>query len=124
MQQPQILAYGAEGNLAAMLQELAQLQRLWLRSVAHLRTCRNLLRSARPGALLLRLGRDVERELALLAQVHDDFPETASIVLGDADNPALAGLAWDLGAHHVHFPPAPLPLLRDVILTIFADRSA
>jgi DNA-binding NtrC family response regulator len=121
MQQPQILAYGIEDRLAATLEELAQAQRLWLRPVTHLRACRSLLRTARPAVLVLRLGRDVERELALLAQVHDDFPDTCSIVVGDADNPVLAGLAWDLGAHYVLFPPVPVETLPNIVLRIVSE---
>jgi DNA-binding NarL/FixJ family response regulator len=115
MQQPQIIAYGVEGRLAEQLQEWAQTQRCWAREVQHLQACRNLLRTAAPAVLVLRLGRDVERELALLAQAHELFPATATIVLGDSDNSALAALAWDLGAHYVLFPPTPAETLPSIL---------
>ena len=124
MQQPQILVYGVEGRPAEQLQELARAQRLWLREVSHLQACRNLLRTARPAVLVVRLGRDVERELALVAQVHELFPETATVVLGDADNPPLAGLAWDLGASYVLFPPAPAEMLPGIVLQLLAEAPA
>jgi DNA-binding NarL/FixJ family response regulator len=124
MQQPQVLAYGVEGRLAEQLQGLAESRRLWLREVRHLQACRNLLRSARPAVLVLRLGRDVERELSLLAQVQEYFPETATIVVGDADNPPLAGLAWDLGAHYVLFPPLPVETLPDIVVKVLAEVDA
>jgi hypothetical protein len=124
MQQPQILVYGMEGRLMEQLQELAQAQRLWLREVQHLAACRNLLRTARPAVLVLRLGRDVERELALVAWVHDLFPETLIVVVGDADNPPLAGLAWDLGAHYLLFPPTLAEMLPDIVMKMLAETEA
>jgi hypothetical protein len=43
------------------------------------------------------------------------FPETATIVVCDADNPAVVGLAWDLGAKFVLHPPQIRELLPDVV---------
>ena len=122
MQQPQVLVYGVEGRLAEQLSELARSQRFWLREVKHLAACRNQLRGARPAVLVLRLGRDVERELALVAQVHELFPDTATVVLGDADNPPLAGLVWELGAHYVLFPPLPAETLPEIVRKMLAEE--
>lgn len=124
MQQPQLLIYGIEGRLADSLEELAESNRFWLRRVNHLKSCRNLLRSARPGVLVLHIGRDVEKELALLAQVREDFPETAVIVVGDTDNPPLAALAWDLGAHYVLFPAGPFESLAALVIKLLAQEEA
>jgi DNA-binding NarL/FixJ family response regulator len=120
VQQPQLLAYGVEGRLAEQLQELASTQRVWLREIRHLQACRNLLAAARPAVLVVRLGRDVERELSLVGDVHELFPDTAVIVVGDVDNPSLAGLAWDLGAHFVLFPPTPFETLPGIIMQMLA----
>ena len=121
MQQPQFLTYGVEGRTGERLAELATAHRLWLREVRQLSACRNLLRAGNPGILVLRLGRDLEGELSLLAEVGQLFPETATIVVGDTDNPPLAGLAWDLGAHYVLFPPTPIEVLPDVVRRCLAD---
>src|SRR4051812_35074749 len=98
MQQAQIIAYGLDGRLAALLQETAQSQGLWLREVQHARTCRNLLRQGGPAVLVLMLGRDLLPELTIMHEVAQASPDTAVIALGDADHPSLAALAWDLGA--------------------------
>ena len=98
MQQTQVLTFGLHGVLAERLRELAQAQRFRLRETSQLPACRNLLQSAAPSVLVLMLGRDLERELALLEQVHACVPTTATIVVGEADHPALAGLVWELGA--------------------------
>src|SRR5947207_15740187 len=98
MQQMQIQTYGIDGVLAERLGELAQARRFWLRETSQLAACRSLLQSARPTIFVMVLGRDLERELTLLEEIHASLPGTATIVIGEADNPVLAGLAWDLGA--------------------------
>jgi len=45
------------------------------------------------------------REIDPLEQTTWLFPETATVVVCDADNPALVDLAWDLGARFVLHPP-------------------
>lgn len=123
MQQPQLLIHGVEGRAAELLDELARAQRLWVRSTAHLRACRNLLATARPGLLVLRLGRDLERELELLDETAYLHPETAVVVLVDGDNAALVELAWDLGAHCVLSMPLPVELITSVVAKILAERE-
>lgn len=115
MQQTQVVTYGVEGIIAERLRELAEKQRFWLRETSQYQACRGLLQASPPSVLILRLGRDVERELSLLEETHACLPETATIVLGEADNPVLAGLAWQLGATFVLFPPTPAELILEVI---------
>ena|ERR1019366_5068426 len=123
MQQTQILAHGIEGALAQRLQELAQAQRCRLRETNQFAACRNLLQSSPPSVFVLRLGRDIERELALLEQVHACLPGTAIIVLGEADNPVLAGLVWELGATFALFPPMPVEVITDLIVSILTKSK-
>ena len=74
--------------------------------------------------LVLRPGRDVEREMALLDQVRRSFAETATVVVCPADNHALTGLAWDLGADCV-LPPAQLQdHLADVVAGLMRFRCS
>jgi DNA-binding NarL/FixJ family response regulator len=115
MQQTQILTYGVDGVLGERLRELAQTRRVWLRETSQLAACRNLLH-ALPGVFVLGLGRDLENELALLELAHAALPGTAIIVIGEADNPALAGLAWELGATFAIFPPTPMETISDILL--------
>lgn len=123
MQQPHILVHGVEGRPAELLEELAREHRLWLREARHLRACRSLLAEARPGLLVLRLGRDLERELTLLDEAAYLYPETAVVVLTGADDAALAELAWDLGAHCVLAAPLPVELLTSVVVKVLAERE-
>ena len=116
MQRAQLLAFGLEGRLADILRELAREREVWLREVRHIRTCLNLVRQGGAGALVLRLGKNLDREMALLEQVTHLFPTTATIVVGPADNQPLAALAWDLGAAYVLFPPQPVESIREVVL--------
>lgn len=118
MQQTEVLTYGIDGALAERLRELAQARRFWLRETSQFSACQNLLATSPPSVLILVLGRDLERELALLERVHACLPGTATIVVGEADNPALAGLAWELGATFALFPPTPAETLVGLITSL------
>ena len=86
MKQAQIQTYGVDGILAERLRELAQSKRIWLRETNQFAACRSLLQSAAPAMFIMVLGRDLERELALLEEVHACLPDVATIVIGEADN--------------------------------------
>jgi hypothetical protein len=115
MRRAQVVVYEADGRLADLLRATALKQRWWLREVRHADRTLELLRAGGPGVLVLKLGRDLERELGLLEKVGWHFPETAVVVMGDAANPALADLAWDLGARLVLLPPLPRAHLPEVV---------
>jgi DNA-binding NarL/FixJ family response regulator len=115
MHQAQVLTYGIQGVVAERLRELAQTRRFWLRETSQLAACRNLVQLAPPSVFILILGRDLERELELLEQVHACLPGTPTIVVGDADHPSLVGLAWDLGATFALFPPISVELITELV---------
>ncbi len=115
MQQTQVLTYGLHGVLAERLREVAQARRFWLRETSQLAACRNLVQTSPPSVFILVLGRDLERELTLLEQVHACVPTTATIVVGDADHPALVGLAWELGATFALFPPTSVEMITELV---------
>ena len=115
MQQTQILTYGIDGILAERLRELAQTRRCWLRETSQHAACQNLLQTAAPNVFVLALGRDLARELALLELAHMCVPGTATIAVGETDHPALAGLAWELGATFALFPPTPLERITELV---------
>ena len=117
MRQAQIITYGLDAVLAGRLREMAHDHGLWLRETQHLRPCRNLLRTG-PPVLVLMLGPNVIEELSLVEEVGWASPETAVIVISDAANPALVGLAWDLGARCVLAPPQPIELLPEICLRL------
>jgi hypothetical protein len=124
MHHAQLLAFGLEGRLAETLQELAQGRALWLREVRNAKACLDVLRRGGAGVLVLLLGKNLDQELALLEQVTHLFPTTRTVVVGRAHNPALAALAWDLGAAYVLFPPQPVQSIRDVVLGFLPEVPA
>ena len=115
MRYPQILVYESDGLLAQTLKPLARDRKWALREPRRPESCLRLLRRGSPGVLVLKVGRDVVAELELLERVGWLFPDTAAVVVGDRDDPALVGLAWDLGAGYVLFPPRPRDLLPEVV---------
>lgn len=115
MRQAQLLVWDLDGPLLETVTELAQGHAVWVREVRQRKACLNLLLEGGPGILLLHLGRDIEAKLATLEEVSRAFPEQVSIVVGDQAYPALAGLAWELGARFVLFPPSPMDLLPEVV---------
>jgi len=118
MQQTQVVTYGIDGVLAERLRELAQAQRFWLRETSQFSACRSLIVSTAPSVFVVVLGKDLERELALVEQVHACLPGTRTIVVGETDHPALAGLAWELGATYPLFPPTPVEVIADLIVRL------
>lgn len=103
MRYPQLLVHDADGALARALAPLAEARspRWILRRPRRLDTCARLMTRGHPAVLVLRAGRDVTREMALVDRVRDANPEAQVIVVAVAASPALAGLAWHLGAAFV-----------------------
>jgi DNA-binding NtrC family response regulator len=124
MHQAQVLVYEADGKLAAQLADASARLGFRLREVRKTDACLSCLRRYGPGVLVLRLGRDLERELTLLERVTWFFPDTPAIVVGESANPALLGLAWDLGAHFVLCAPEPLELLPELVQSALAGKSS
>ena len=124
MKQAQILGFGLEERLTQVLGELAQGRDLWLREIRHAKTCLNLLRQGGASILVLRLGKNLDVELSLLAEVSELFPAARTIVLGAVENQALAALTWDLGADYVLFPPQPMEHVGDVVLSFLPQNRS
>jgi hypothetical protein len=118
MHYPQVLVYEGDGRLAEQLRLAGEddKPRKWvLRQPRGLESCLRLLRRAGPSALVLKIGKDLVRELAIVDAVNWSYPETAIIVVGDTDHAVLAGLAWELGASLVLFPPLPREWLGEIV---------
>ena len=121
MRQATVVSFGLQGAAAELLQALAARHGVWVRDVQQAKACRHLLRTGGPAVLVLKLGRDLEQELALLEETSRLSPDTATVVVGDTDHPAVAGLAWDLGARYVLFPPQPVELLGDIVFRFLGE---
>jgi hypothetical protein len=107
MRYPQVLIYENDGRIAELLRREGKPRHWSLREPRRPESCLRLLRRGGPSVLVLKVGRDLLEELTLLERVSWLYPDTGTVVVGDSDNPALAGLTWDLGAAVVLFPPQP-----------------
>jgi len=54
--------------------------------------------------------------LELLADVHEQFPDAALVVVADAEDRALTNVAWDLGASYVLGPPQSRQFLPEIVV--------
>jgi hypothetical protein len=111
MRFPQLLVFEADGRLTAALGPLGGELGLTPRQVQQPEACRRALGRGGPNVLLLRVGRDLDREFTLLDQVSRSIPEARIVVVLDQDDARLRGLAWDLGAAYV----LPLARTRDLL---------
>jgi hypothetical protein len=116
MQHPQLLISESDGRLAALLRPVAEGHKpAWsLREPRQVGPCLRLLARARRGVLVLKVGRHLERELALLERVAWLSPDVGRVVVADSESAHLAGLLWDLGANYVLL----LPQQRDRLVEI------
>src|SRR5947209_1424704 len=105
MRHPQVLVWEGDGRLAAQLRLLAEEHRWVLREPRQAGAVLRLLRRGGPGVVVIKAGRDLERELTLLERVAWQFPDAGTILVADSEHARLAGLAWDLGASFVLAPP-------------------
>jgi hypothetical protein len=72
--------------------------------------------------LLVKTGRDLVREMTLLERVGGACPVTGVVVIAPAASPALAGLAWHLGAGYV-FTSDPAPEALVPVIEGLMERS-
>ena len=118
MRHPQVLVYESDGWLADVLRPLAEKNKWLLREPRQLSACLRLLDRGGPGVLVLRLGRDQERELALLEQVSWLHPDAATVLVADGEQAWLSGLAWDLGVSWVLLPPQTRDRLAEMVASL------
>jgi hypothetical protein len=123
MRHPQVLIHERDGRLAALLRAVIDERGLrWpVREPRDLAGCLRLLQRGGPSVLIVRAGRDLERELTLIERVAWLRPETATVFIGDAEHAALVGVVWDLGARYVLLPPQSRDLLPDVVIGLMGD---
>src|SRR5262245_58880199 len=115
MRYPQVVVYESDGRLAGLLRPLAEQQRWALREPWEAGACRRLLAAGLPTVLVIRVGRDLERELALLEESSWHTPDVPAVLVGEPDHARVAGLAWDLGAACVLLWPSAREVLAEVV---------
>jgi DNA-binding NtrC family response regulator len=118
MHYPQLLVYETDRRLATLLQRLADKSNWLLREPRQPSAVLRLLDRGGPGVFLLRLSRDLERELALLEQVSWLHPDTSSVLIADDEQRGLFGLAWDLGVRWVLLPPHTRERLEEIVVCL------
>src|SRR5262249_37499395 len=101
MRFPQLLICETDGHLASALEPTAKSNRWVLRQPRSIDSAIRLLERSAHAVVVLRVGRDVVRELTLLRRIGWFFPEVPVVVVSDSDDPALIGLTWELGAAYV-----------------------
>jgi chemotaxis response regulator CheB len=121
MRYPQIVIYETDGQFAEFVGDLARDNSWVVREARQPAACLKLLRDSRPAVLLLKLERKLVDELSLLAQVHEKAPDCPVLVVSDVkldrggQRSTLAGLAYDLGARYVMFPPLTRTAIEDLV---------
>jgi len=118
MRHPQLLIYETDRRLAALLQRFADKNGWLLREPRQPSAVLRLLDRGGPGVFLLRLSRDLERELDLLEQVTWLYPDTAVVLVTDSEQRRLFGLAWDLGVRWILLPPHTRESLEEIVLRL------
>jgi hypothetical protein len=115
MRHPQLILHEGDDWLRALLHPLVEEHKWSLREPKQQGHCLALLQRGGPAVLVIKVGRDLERELTLLEQAKWQCPHIAVVVVGDATHAPLIGPAWDLGADYVHFPPEPRESLPFIV---------
>jgi DNA-binding NtrC family response regulator len=123
MRLPQIVVYEKDGRLKLQLEALAEQRRWALREARQPETCLAHLSGGGPAVVVIKAGRDWERELVLLERAAWLYPDAAAVLVGDGDPSQLADLAWDLGAAYVLLPPQPRERLAEIVAGLMGDKE-
>lgn len=115
MRHPALIICERDGRLAERLRELSETHRWQLRLPHAPEDCLQAVSRGGPAVVVVKVGRDLVTEMSLVRQLADRAADVRVIVVGDTENPVLTGLAWDLGADFVLFPPLARDLLPDVV---------
>lgn len=118
MQYPQLLVYETDGRLAGILQRVADKNNWLLREPRQLSAVLRLMERRGPGVLVLRLSRDLERELAMLEQLTWLHPDASVVLVADNAQRGLSALVWDLGVRWVLLPPHTRERLEEIVLPL------
>jgi len=119
-----VIVYESEDLLAGMLDELTHMRRWSLRKVRQTATCLEEVREGGPTVLVMSLGRNLEQELSLLAELTTTYPNVATVVVGESHHVSMAGIAWDLGARYVMLLPQPGNWLAEIVAPLMGVNDA
>ena len=112
MRLPQIVIYEPDDRLKLQLEALAE-QRRWALPERRPETCLRLLARGGPAVLVLKAGRDLERELALLERAAWLYPDAPVVLAADGDRPGWPAWPGTSAPTYVLLPPQPPAPARD-----------
>jgi hypothetical protein len=115
MLHPQIVVHEPDGRLAEQLRPMASAQRWALREPRQVGPLWRALSADAATVFVVKIGETPDREFALVERLSWELPCVATVAVGDLENPAAAGLAWDIGAAYALFPPISRDLLPDIV---------
>lgn len=124
MQAPQVVTFEPDGRLAAQVRPLTEARGWLLREAKTADGAVQALGRDGPAVLLVRVGRDLEREFTLLDRVAWLYPGVRIVVVGDSDHAVVAGLAWDLGASAVLLPAPEREQLQETVAGLLQPEEA
>lgn len=123
MKHPRLLLFDADARTSATLAAFAR-ERSWaFREPGRLSSLARLALTRTPTVVVLRVGRDLERELTALDRITASPTPPATVVLLDSDHPHLAALAWDLDADWVVPARQAHESLTDVVAGLMDARA-
>lgn len=112
---PQIVLFESDRKLISLLAPLASRNGWLLREPRRIEAASELLANGGPNVLIVRCGRDLDREITLLDRTTRTSPATCSIVIIERDYQRLVSLAWDLGARFVITPDQAREYLTELL---------
>lgn len=124
MQFPQVVVFESDGKLARHLAESASFNRWLMREVRQTDACLNWVRRRGPVVLVLKVGRNLQRELEMLDAVRSSMPDVPVIAVTDLDDPLLESLMYDLGATFVLLPPLRRSQLAELVERVMQSAIA
>src|SRR5438132_13279573 len=121
MKLAQVIVYESDGALAGQVRRLAGENSWLVRECRQSDACLELVAESRPSVLLLKLERDLQDGLTLLARAAERAPDCPVVLVSDVkmegaeQRAQLSALAMDLGARYVLFPPLQSPVIEDLV---------
>src|SRR5438105_1922773 len=123
MHYPRILIHESDGRIARHFRALPTAKKSWsVHEPRRFEDCLELLDG--PAVFIIKFGRDVESELDLLQRIAWRFPETACLAVSELDDPAILGLAWDIGASYVLSGPGSVDQLAGLAAAFLSAKAS
>jgi hypothetical protein len=123
MRTPLLIVWDHDPRLAGILRPFAEAHRWQMREERDEDDALKWLGRGGPAVLVLRVGRDLGREFALLARVSWALPDADVVVVAEGEDSRLAGMAWDLGAAFVMTPPRARDDLPEIVVGLMQTEG-